>query len=78
MSEKEPGRMDPHYDRSTLVSAALVFVGFGLLIYFLPAIMLALGGENPVLGGLAVAAILVLPFAGLWLRGRARRKQVRR
>lgn len=78
MSDKEPGRMDPNYDRTTLAGAALVFIGFGLLVYFLPVIMMALGGQNPVAAGLAVAAVLVLPFAGLWLRGRVRRNRFRR
>ena len=51
-----------------------IFVGFALLLYFLPAMMTAIGGDNPWAAGAAVAAVLVLPFLGLWLRGRARRK----
>ncbi|MCR9123547.1 MAG: hypothetical protein NXH91_14880 [Phyllobacteriaceae bacterium] len=65
----------PEYDRSTLIVAGLIFVGFALLLYFLPAIMTAIGGDNPWAAGAAVGAVLVLPFLGLWLRGRSRRRQ---
>lgn len=65
----------PDYDRGTLVAAGLIFVGFALLLYFLPAIMTAIGGDNPWAAGAAVAAVLMLPFLGLWLRGRARRQR---
>jgi len=61
------------YDSKTLLTAAAIFIGFALLIYFLPTIMLAIGGENRWLAGAIVAAVLVLPFLGLWLRGRMRR-----
>ncbi|MEN0000179.1 MAG: hypothetical protein AAF940_04790 [Pseudomonadota bacterium] len=60
------------YDRRTLITAALLFIGFCLLLFFLPQIMLAIGGENPWIAGAVIAAILVLPFVGLWLRGRTR------
>ena len=62
------------YDRKTLVAAAVIFIGFALVLYFLPNIMLAVGGENRWLAGAVVAAVLVAPFLGLWLRGRSRRK----
>ncbi|WP_193174866.1 hypothetical protein [Oricola nitratireducens] len=62
------------YDRKTLVTAAAIFIGFALILYFLPNIMIAVGGENRWLAGAVVAAVLVLPFVGLWLRGRWRRK----
>ena len=75
-SENRPG--DSGYDAATLAGAAIVLIGFALLVWFLPSIMLAIGGGNPVLAGLAIAVVLVLPFAGLWLRGRSRRKNFRR
>lgn len=64
---------DSNYNRKTLITAAVLFVGFALLLYFLPNIMLAIGGQNRWLAGAVVAAVLILPFFGLWLRGRARR-----
>ena len=71
----EPDKVpSPDYDHGTLVIAGLIFVGFALLLYFLPAIMTAIGGDNPWVAGAAVGAVLILPFLGLWLRGRARRR----
>lgn len=68
-----PENDNSNYDRKTLLATAAIFVGFALLLYFLPNIMLAVGGESRWLAGAIVAAVLVLPFVGLWLRGRARR-----
>ncbi|WP_425417096.1 hypothetical protein [Oricola indica] len=62
------------YDSKTLATAAAIFIGFALLIFFLPNIMQAVGGENRILAGAIVVGVLVLPFVGLWLRGRIRRK----
>jgi uncharacterized BrkB/YihY/UPF0761 family membrane protein len=64
-----------NYNSKTLLTAAALFIGFALLIYFLPNIMLTIGGENRWLAGAVVAAVLVLPFVGLWLRGRVRRRE---
>ncbi|WP_349362780.1 MAG: hypothetical protein ABL307_10730 [Roseitalea porphyridii] len=68
------GVSSPDYDRGTLIIAGLIFIGFALLLYFLPAIMTAIGGDNPWAAGAAVGFVLVLPFLGLWLRGRSRRR----
>jgi len=69
MSEND----NSEYDRKTLLTAAAIFIGFALLLYFLPDFMLAIGDKNRWLAGAVVIAVLVLPFIGLWLRGRARR-----
>ncbi len=61
------------YEARTLVAAGLIFAGFAAVLYFLPNIMMAVGNENRYLAIAVVAAVLVLPFVGLWLRGRARR-----
>ena len=71
MSEDRNG----NYDRKTLISAAILFIGFALILYFLPAIMMAIGAQSPVLAAIVVAAVLLVPFVGLWLRGRARRNK---
>ena len=70
--QQTPGA--PEYDRGTLIIAGAIFVGFALLLYFLPAIMTAIGGDNPWAAGIAIGVVLVLPFLGLWLRGRVKRK----
>ena len=64
-----------NYDRKTLISAALLLAGFALILYFLPSIMIAIGAQSPVLAAAVVAAVLLLPFIGLWLRGRSRRNK---
>lgn len=64
-----------NYDRKTLISAAILFVGFALILYFLPSIMMAIGAQSPVLAAVVVAAVLLVPFVGLWLRGRSRRNK---
>ena len=74
--QENPDRNDnpSEYGRGTLIVAGLIFVGFALLLYFLPVIMTAIGGDSPWAAGAAIAAVLVLPFLGLWLRGRSRRR----
>ncbi|MEL6437540.1 MAG: hypothetical protein AAFP99_12190 [Pseudomonadota bacterium] len=66
--------MAPTYDRTTLFVAAAIFIGFCLFIFFLPQIMLAIGGENRLIAGAMIGVVLILPFAGLWLRGRIKAK----
>ena len=58
------------YDKKTLLTAGAIFVSFCLLTYFLPKIMSAIGTTYPYLTGALVAGFLVLPFIGLWWRGR--------
>ncbi|MBZ0163930.1 MAG: hypothetical protein K8H74_14610 [Notoacmeibacter sp.] len=64
--------MDPA-NRNAMIAAAAILVGFGLVFYYMPAIMLAVGNYSPILAA-AVGAVLVLAFfAVFWLRGRHRR-----
>ncbi|MEM1376359.1 MAG: hypothetical protein AAGG69_03115 [Pseudomonadota bacterium] len=67
--------MAPTYNTKTLVIAASLFISFCLLLFFLPQIMLAIGGDNQWIAGSMIGVVLVLPFVGLWLRGRVRAKQ---
>ncbi|MEL6201082.1 MAG: hypothetical protein AAFQ04_13095 [Pseudomonadota bacterium] len=71
-NQNEDELMSPTYSRATLLIAASLFIGFCLLVFFLPQIMLAIGGDNAWVAGSVIAAVLVLPFIGLWLRGRMR------
>lgn len=74
MTNNPDSKPDGRYDRGTLVMAALLFAGFCALIYFLPVVMAALGGGGAGVQIAAVAFILALPFVGLWLRGRSKRR----
>lgn len=58
--------------RNALIAAALILVGFGLVAFYMPSIMLMLGTASPVAGGI-VAVLFVAAFFGVfWLRGRSR------
>ncbi len=69
----KPDNNDKHnYDRKTLIAAGGIFVGFCLVTYFLPSIMTIVGTSNPYLTTLVIAGFLILPFVGLWWRGRTK------
>ncbi len=67
-------------DRSTrnaAIAAALILLGFGVVGYYMPAIMVWLGQLSPFAGG-AAAALFVLAFFGVfWLRGRSQKRRER-
>ncbi|EJT04071.1 hypothetical protein [Rhizobium sp. CCGE 510] len=59
--------------RSQAIAAAVILFGAGLVIYFLPSIVLWIGNFSPTLG-IAVGACLILAFfAVFWLRARYQR-----
>lgn len=61
--------------RNALIAAALILVGFGLAAFYMPSIMLMLGGASPIAGGV-VAVLFVAAFFGVfWLRGRSRKNE---
>ena len=63
--------------RNTAIAALVILLGFGLVAFYMPTIMLWLGGLSPYAGG-AAAALFVLAFFGVfWLRGRSQRRKQR-
>ncbi|MBX5171994.1 hypothetical protein HJB84_19315 [Rhizobium sp. NZLR1b] len=61
--------------RSQAIAAAVILLGAGLVIYFLPSIVLWIGNFSPTLG-IAVGACLILAFfAVFWLRARYQRSR---
>lgn len=60
-------------NRSTLIAAAIIFVGFGLMAYFMPTIMLAVGEMSPVAAGALAVLFVGGFFLVFWLRSRSRR-----
>lgn len=59
--------------KNSAIAAALVLLGFGVVGFFMPAIVLKLGEISPFFGG-AAAVLFVLAFFGIfWLRGRRNR-----
>ena len=58
--------------RNSAIAAAVILLGFGIVGFYMPNIMLALGDASPIAGGIA-AVLFVLAFFGIfWLRGRSR------
>lgn len=59
--------------RNAALAAAIILAGFGIVGYYMPLIMLALGTVSPLAGGLAAALFVVAFFGIFWLRGRRQR-----
>jgi hypothetical protein len=59
--------------RNAAIAAACFMLFFGLVAFFMPTIMLAVGERSPLAAG-GIAILFVAAFFGvLWLRGRSRR-----
>jgi hypothetical protein len=58
--------------RSSLIAAAVIVGGFGLLAYVMPTIMLAVGEVSTVAAGFIAAAFVLAFFLVFYLRGRSR------
>ncbi|WP_028746769.1 hypothetical protein [Rhizobium mesoamericanum] len=61
--------------RSQAIAAAIILLAAGLVLYFMPTIVLGLGSYSPYLA-VGVGACLVLAFfVVFWLRGRYQRRR---
>lgn len=58
--------------RNAAFAAAAILIGFGLVAYYMPAIMLALGESSPLIGGAAAVLFVAAFFGVFWLRGKSR------
>ena len=59
--------------RRNALAAAIILLAAGLLLYFMPNIVLGLGQVSPILGAAAGAVIILAFFAVFWLRSRYRK-----
>jgi hypothetical protein len=59
--------------RNAAIAAAIFVVGFGLLAFFLPAIMIAVGNVSTIAAGVVAVAFVAVFFVVLWLRARSQR-----
>jgi len=66
--------MDPS-NRNAAIAAFLILAGFGIVGYYMPAIMVWLGAISPYAGGAAVALFVLAFFGIFWLRGRSQSKR---
>ena len=58
--------------RNSAIDAAVILLGFGLVAYFMPAIMLAVGKWSTAAAALVAVAFVAAFFVVFWLRGRAK------
>ncbi|TWF52019.1 hypothetical protein [Neorhizobium alkalisoli] len=61
--------------KSQAIAAALILLGAGLVIYFLPTLVLWIGQYSPALAFVVGAILLLGFFAVFWLRARYQRKR---
>lgn len=64
-------------DKSSAIAAAVILIGIGSVIYFLPTIVLWIGNYSPALGFAVGAALLMGFFLIFWLRARYQRNRDR-
>ena len=61
--------------KSQAIAAALILGGAGVVIYFMPSLVLWIGNYSPVLA-VIVGAVLILGFFWIfWLRARYQRRR---
>lgn len=61
--------------KSQAIAAALILVGAGVVLYFMPSLVLWIGNYSPVLA-VIVGAVLILGFFWIfWLRARYQRRR---
>jgi len=58
---------------NSAIAAAIILVVFGLVAFYMPAIMIAVGNFSTILAGIVAAAFVAAFFLILWLRARSQR-----
>lgn len=56
--------------RNNAIAAACILLGFGLLFFFMPKIMLAVGQYSTIVAGLIAVACVAAFFLLFWWRGK--------
>ena len=59
--------------RNAGIAAAIILVGFGLLAFFMPTIMHAIGSYSEAAAGVVAVAFVAAFFLIFWLRARSQR-----
>ncbi len=60
-------------NRNAAIAAAVILIGFGLVAFFMPTIMLAVGEYSTVAAGVVAVVFVAAFFLIFWLRSRSRR-----
>jgi hypothetical protein len=58
-------------NRNAVIAAAIIMLGFGLLAFFMPNIMLAVGKVSTVAAGVVAVLFVAAFFLVFWLRGKS-------
>ncbi|MBB4237788.1 hypothetical protein [Rhizobium esperanzae] len=61
--------------RSQATAAAIILLGAGLVLYFLPTIVLWIGNFSPTLAIVVGVCLIMAFFAVFWLRARYQRSK---
>lgn len=61
--------------KSAALAALLIMLGTGVVFYFLPRVMIALGDVSPWLAGVFGALLVLAFFLLFWLRARYQRNR---
>lgn len=59
--------------RNAAIAAFCIMFGFGIVGYWMPTLMLALGDRSPLAAGIFAVIFVVGFFFVFWLRGRSQR-----
>jgi inner membrane protein involved in colicin E2 resistance len=60
--------------RNAAIAAAIILVGFGLVAFYMPTIMLAVGAYSPWAAAVIAVAFVAAFFLVFWLRARSQRR----
>ncbi|WP_274627839.1 hypothetical protein [Arvimicrobium flavum] len=59
-------------NRNSAIAAAIILLGFGLVAFLMPRIMVAVGNYSTAAAGAIAVAFVAAFFLLFWLRGRSR------
>lgn len=57
--------------RNSAIAAAIIVLGFGIVAFLMPRIMLAVGNYSTIAAGAIAVAFVAAFFLIFWLRGRS-------
>lgn len=62
-------------NRNALIAAACFMLAFGIVAFYLPTIMIAIGNVSTIAAGGVAVLFVAAFFLVFWLRGRSQRKR---
>ena len=60
--------------RNAAVAAAMILGGFGIVAFYMPTIMIAVGNYSTAAAGVVAVAFVAAFFLVFWLRARSQRR----